>query len=353
MMQKDLLFFFGRPFGPLYGAAMSLRELFYQNGIFCSYRLPVPVISVGNLTMGGTGKTPMVAMLAKTLRQWGYRPAIISRGYGGLATGDANLVSEGNGPLLSVEEAGDEPFLLAVTLDGVPILTGKKRIIPAQKALDDYQADLLILDDGFQHMAIRRDINIVLFNSTTLAGNSRIFPAGDLREPIQSLHRADVFVVSGVTRASEARARAFAQLLQQKFPAIPVYLSGVLPATLYDSEGQPVAKECLPGPVVAFTGIAEPQRFFDSLEQYGISPAVTRSFKDHVAYGDKKISEIQGLIERRQARCLVTTLKDQVKLRAHRWNVPLYYLDNETEPSAPLLEYIRQKLTACKVLENN
>ncbi len=346
MMQKDLLFSLGRPFGPLYGAAMSLRELFYHYNVFRSHRLPVPVISVGNLTMGGTGKTPMVSMLAKTLRDWGYHPAIISRGYRGTASGKANTISKGMGPLLSVKEAGDEPFLLATTLEDVVILTGKKRIFPAQKAVMDYQADILILDDGFQHMAIRRDINIVLFNSTTLAGNSRIFPAGDLREPIKSLRRADIFVLTGVNDETLARATAFAKLLESKFPAIPVYYVKNFPPRLYDYKGQMISPGQVVGPVVAFSGIAEPQRFFHSLKQQSISLAATKTFGDHVNYEEKELYEIRQMITKVQAGSLITTLKDQVKLKDKSWDIPLYYLDNETEPAASLLENIKEKLHA-------
>lgn len=344
MNRRELLYFFGRPFAPLYGATMVMRELLYAQKVFRSFSFPVPVISVGNLTMGGTGKTPMVAMLASQLLAMGYRPAIISRGYGGTASAQVNVVSTGKEIVLSAREAGDEPYLLASSLPGVPILTGKERVFPARRAIIDHGANLLLLDDGFQHMAVQRDINIVLFSAATLAGNSRVFPGGDLREPVKALNRADIFVLTGVTENTSARASAFQALLEKRFPHIPVCQTGYSPPALCNRKGDRVDDSCRNGKAVAFSGIANPERFHATLDALGITPESNHSFRDHIDYGRSEILRIRKMITDCQPDYLVTTLKDLVKLKSVDFEVPLYYLSNETEPAAPLLDLIRFRL---------
>ena len=163
-MTRDFYYSLGRPFSPLYSAAMRLREKLYQKNIFKSTAFDVPVISVGNLTLGGTGKTPMVQFLARLLLDNGFRPAIISRGYGGATKERINIVSDGKEIFLDASYVGDEPRMLAESLPGVPVLTGIVRKLPAAEAVR-MGANVLLLDDGFQHMAIRRDLDIVLFNT--------------------------------------------------------------------------------------------------------------------------------------------------------------------------------------------
>ena len=201
MLKKlRVLFFFGRPFGPLYGLVMRFREKLYSFGFLQQKSFSVPVISIGNLVLGGTGKTPTVCYLAKFLVQQGYHPAIISRGYGGNAKLKVNVVSDGQTIFLSPDLAGDEPFMLAEALPGVPVLTGKRRIAPCLCAIKDYNADVLILDDGFQHLAVKRNVDIVLFDGTGLVGNTRIFPGGPLREGLSALNRCNALMITGINQ---------------------------------------------------------------------------------------------------------------------------------------------------------
>mgnify|MGYP002662447933 FL=1 len=167
MNTEEFYYALGRPFAPLYGAIMRLREICYRRGVCTTHQLPVPVLSVGNLTVGGTGKTPMVQHLARLLQDNGFRPAVISRGYAGRAQGRVNLVSDGSRLLLDADLAGDEPRFLAETLPGVPVLTGIVRRLPAREAVA-LGADVLLLDDGFQHMQLARDINLALVSYTHL-----------------------------------------------------------------------------------------------------------------------------------------------------------------------------------------
>ena len=168
---RNFLFLLGLPFSPFYSAVMVFRSFLYRKGFFKSHRLPVPVVSVGNLTMGGTGKTPLVMYLANSFKGMDRKPAIVSRGYGGSANGPVNVVSDGRKVLLGPDAAGDEPRLLAESLPGVPVLTGPKRAAVGRFAVERFQPDILILDDGFQHMSVCRDLDIVLINGRSLLGD--------------------------------------------------------------------------------------------------------------------------------------------------------------------------------------
>lgn len=214
---------------------MKARETMYLKGLKRRYQLPVPVISVGNLTMGGTGKTPVVAYLASLLLEKGFKPAVISRGYGGAAMNKVNVVSDGKAIFLDAAAAGDEPCFLAKSLPGVPILTGIVRILPCRHAIEHLGCDILLLDDGFQHLSVRRDLDLVLFSGAKLAGNSRVFPGGDLREPVSALNRCHGFLLTGITETNRERCTQFSALLQQRFPEKPVFLSSYQPVAATES----------------------------------------------------------------------------------------------------------------------
>jgi tetraacyldisaccharide 4'-kinase len=327
METTQFYFALGRPFAPLYSAVMRLRETCYRQGFFKSHRLNVPVISVGNLTLGGTGKTPMVHYLARLLQANGLRPAVISRGYGGAAKGKVNLVSNGAELLLDAESAGDEPRFLAETLPGIPVLTGIVRRLPAQRAIE-MGADVLLLDDGFQHMQIVRAVNLVLFSTDRLAGNSRVFPGGDLREPVAALNRATGFVLTGVHEVNKERAEQFANLLQDKFPQIPVALTGYqIEAPVQLSEGGMIETVDVDlvtkGRCFGFCGIAHPQSFLSILERYRLDLAGFYPLRDHQRYSSAVIGEILAKAHHAGADFLVTTEKDLVKLARYAADLPL------------------------------
>ncbi len=344
----------GRPFSPIYSLAMRMREKMYTRGILQSYTLSVPVISVGNLTLGGSGKTPMVQYLARELRNCGYHPAIISRGYGGKARGKVNVVADGKTLLLSAEEAGDEPRLLAETLPGVPVLTGIVRRLPAQAAID-MGADILLLDDGFQHLQIRRDINLVLFNTDRLAGNSRVFPGGDLREPTAALARATHFVMTGVREDNQDRANRFGELLQTRVPGIPVSQVGygVAGVVQLNRAGllEPVVNNPLQqGDWFGFAGIAHPQSFRRTLETDGVPLADFHAFDDHQHYTPAVLHNLMERATKAGALGLLTTEKDLVKLSPARGELtlPLYGLRMEVKAGSSFIESIIAALASEK-----
>ncbi|OQX08474.1 MAG: tetraacyldisaccharide 4'-kinase [Desulfobulbaceae bacterium A2] len=344
-----LLFALGRPLSPLYGALMQLRAGLYARNVLTRHRLPVPVISIGNLTLGGSGKTPLVHFLARELRQRGWHPAVISRGYGGKATGRINVVSDGSKLLLDAEIAGDEPRMLAELLPAVPVLTGVVRRLPALHAVQHYGADILLLDDGFQHLALQRDLDLVLFNADTLAGNSRVFPGGVLREPVKALRRCHAFVLTGVTDANRERATRFAALLQQRFPGRPAFLleRGETQLLRRDTDGElrTVALQALrQTPAYAFCGIARPESFSRSLQALGLSPLDLRSLADHQRYDEQLWRQLQQQATACGARALITTLKDFVKVRHRASAIPLYVLSQELREQPDFFHFVQQRL---------
>ena len=327
MKTTALYFALGRPLSPLYSVAMRLREAGYRRGIFATHRLDAPVISVGNLTMGGTGKTPMVQYLARFLQASGLHPAVISRGYGGTAKEKVNLVSDGNRLLLNARTAGDEPRFLAETLPGIPVLTGIVRRLPAQAALE-MGADVLLLDDGFQHLQIARDVNLVLFGADRLAGNSRVFPGGELREPVAALHRATGFVLTGVHAGNKERAEQFATLLKEKFPRIPVALTGyrVERPVRLSTQGSIETVDIdlvARGRCLGFCGIAHPHLVRSTMERHGLNLAGFYPLDDHQHYSSTGIEKIMARAHQAGADFLVTTEKDLVKLAGFAAQLPL------------------------------
>lgn len=327
---KQLGFMLGRPLAPLYSLAMAGRARCYQRGIFASQSMSVPVISVGNLLMGGTGKTPLVQYLARLLQKNGWKPAIISRGYGGRAKGPVNIVADGQHILLDAVQAGDEPRFLAGTLPGVPVLTGVVRYLPAKEAVA-MGADVLILDDGFQHLAVQRDVNLVLFNADRLAGNSRVFPGGDLREPISALNRATAFVLTAVDEKNQQRAERFASLLNDKFPGRPVYLASYVADSFLalgadgatESVTMEDTRQRLDGTAFAFCGIAGPDSFFRTLAALPLSLAGSHAFGDHHAYTSRHIQQLCDKAQACGATALITTEKDMVKMHRLGAGLPL------------------------------
>ncbi|WP_136806377.1 tetraacyldisaccharide 4'-kinase [Desulfosediminicola flagellatus] len=340
MKPLDAFFLAGRLVSPLYSFVMRIRSAMYQAKLLRVEYLPVPVISVGNLTMGGTGKTPTVRLIAELLLENGFSPAIISRGYGGTAKSPVNIVSDRNTVHLSPEEAGDEPFMLASTLEGIPVLTGKKRIFPCRYAVENLNCNLIILDDGFQHMSVHRDVDIVLFNGTSLAGNGRVFPGGELREPYNALKRAHLFMITGVTDQNAFAVDEFTTFLKKDYPGVPVCISNNIVAGIFDKNGKSIT-EFGSHTYFTFSGIAHPERFLHSMQQYNISVSGNVTFNDHATYTQEALNTLVGRAKESSASAILTTEKDIVKIREYDIDFPLHYLKISASAASSFYEFLQ------------
>ncbi|HEX9022537.1 MAG TPA: tetraacyldisaccharide 4'-kinase [Geobacteraceae bacterium] len=326
------------PLSLSYAAALKLRAGAYRAGIFRSYRLPRPVVAVGNLTVGGTGKTPMTAYLARWFMERGKRVAILSRGYGGSLEGETRIVSDGRAILLTPDEAGDEPYLLASSLPGVMAVIGPDRYRAGCLALEQLEPDIFILDDGFQHLRLERDLNILLLDCGRPFGNGRTVPAGELREPVAAAGRADLIIFT--------RCSGEGPSLSPDKPWCATFhrLTGAV--SVAGGETRPFAEmEGLKG--LAFAGIAEPAYFFASLAREGLRLVTSRAFPDHCRYGEEEIAILCRLREECRADYLITTQKDAVKLTPHLEKLgPVYAagLELELADAGPLTSALEKLL---------
>jgi tetraacyldisaccharide 4'-kinase len=288
----------------IYGSIGLLRSFLYRFHILSSYQAEVPVISVGNLSSGGTGKTPIVDYLARHLLSIGKKTAVVSRGYGREDTGQSYLVSSGNGPLISPGLAGDEPFLLARRNPSLIVIVAANRKEGIASAVKDHGAEVVILDDGFQHLAARRDLNIVLLDSEFPLGSGRVLPAGTLREFPSALKRGDLFIMTRMEKGTSASIELPGEVLscRHKISTTVISLDGESDAinALTSRRGG------------AFAGIAAPQKFFADLEEAGLNIEKTAIFQDHVNYGTMEKKQLVEL--GRDMDYLITTEKDAVKL---------------------------------------
>lgn len=340
----DALFCLGRPLGPVYSASMQVRAWLYRRGVLPSSKMQVPVISVGNLTMGGSGKTPVVQMLAKYLLQEGFRPAVVSRGYGGSARQPVNIVSDGRTLLLDPHASGDEPYMLAASVPGLVVLTGVRRALPCRYACEELHCDIILLDDGFQHLAVTRTLDIVLFNSATLLGNGRVFPAGEMREPFLALARADIFLLTGLTPETSNQADSFITQLQKRFPSTPAFTAENVVSGVFGANGRLTDDALASQSFYAFSGIAHPQRFTAILHQQGLKVHGHHALRDHADYTRKTVDLLLKKAAASGASALITTHKDWVKLQHYSFNLPLCYLAIEASPSPGFLSGLHDHL---------
>jgi tetraacyldisaccharide 4'-kinase len=310
---------------------MCKRAAWYKSGVMASVVLPVPVISVGNLSMGGTGKTPMVMHVAGALQKAGYRPVIVSRGYGGRARQAVNLVSNGKELLLAVEMAGDEPRLMAESLPGVPVVTGIKRAVVAEYAISQLGAEVIVLDDGFQHLALQRDLDLVLFKAPDFLGSCRVFPGGELREPVSALDRAHAFVITGVSSSNLQETEDFKKFLAGKFPGKPVFEASYRLKAMVDRQGNQHAVEDIGERIYGFCGLADPGGFLRTISEQGISPAGFSVFTDHHPYTEVDLAALVEAAGKYECEALLTTEKDMVKLRGIPCELPVYAFRVELE----------------------
>ena len=323
-----------------YRGAVAARNRLYDGGLLKQEKLSRPVISVGNLTVGGTGKTPTVILLAALLKEHGYRPAVLSRGYGGHAKASVNVVSDGNRVLLGWREAGDEPVMIAGALPGIPVLTGPKRSLTGKAAVERFGADILILDDAFQHRSLFRDIDIVLMDAARPLGNGFLLPRGPLREPPQALHRAGILLRTGDADHEEPL---------REVPSLPSFRGIHRPRELVEAAtGRVSPPTALKGQkVLAFAGIGSPEVFRRGLTALGAEVVSFRTFSDHHPYDRSDIEALRRLATENGVARIVTTEKDGVRLADFpdfQSEISLLRIGMEITPAGPFAELIFPRL---------
>lgn len=291
--------------------------------------------------MGGTGKSPFVLFLANLLSANGHTCSVISRGYKGKADKKTNIVSNKDTILLSPEDSGDEPGMIARKLPGTPVLTGRKRVFPCRYAEQVFESDFLILDDGFQHLSVNRDLDIVLFNSNTLEKLPHVFPAGILRENLKALHRADILIFTNYLPSNSVWVKRFESLLHTKNIFKTTFCIPNPELSIQQIQGP----DLFPSSFLAFSGIANPDRFHFSLEKAGIKPADTYVLNDHHQYTQKDIDSIESICRSKNIDGIITTAKDLVKIEKFSFSLPLYCADLLLTVPADLSSYLHSWIT--------
>jgi tetraacyldisaccharide 4'-kinase len=331
----------------IFGGAVSLRLWLYQNRFIHDHHLGVPVIAIGNLTVGGTGKTPVVELVAKTLRDKGRSVAVLSRGYKSKKDKKPSIlkrlaylfqlderppelpprvVSDGKTVLLESDMAGDEPRMLAMNLHGVPVVVDKNRVKAGKYAIDSFKSDVLVLDDGMQYIKLKHRLDIVLVDRTAPFGNEYMLPRGTLREPARHLKRASYIFI---TKSDETPNTALIQRLRKYNKVAEIVECRHRPEyfqNLHTSERLPITavkgKFC-----AALSGIAVPESFENGLRNLGAQVEVTGRFPDHHRFEAKDIQPFLDRCERRDVEMIVTTEKDMVRFpKLTPGDIPIYFM---------------------------
>ena len=316
------------PLSAIYSVVTRARISGYKRGWFSVSKLSAPVISVGNLTTGGTGKTPLVEWVCKVVaRETGKRVCVLTRGYGRANPQSQVAVSDGNKLLASEREAGDEPYLLAQNLNGIAaVVSNPDRLAAGQWAIKNLGSEVFMLDDGFQHLRLARDLDIVTIDATNPWGGGTLLPYGRLREPRASLSRADCIVV---TRTEQVQDRvSLTESVQRLAGAVPVFTSRMMTSGIRIINGENVNNESLlTQPIAAFCGVGNPESFFNKLRQEGYTTVFTRAFADHHDYSQADLNQLIKEAKDHGASGLITTAKDALKLAALELDLSCYVLE--------------------------
>lgn len=325
----------------IYTVVIRVRVFFYRHGIFRTKSLGCLVISVGNITVGGTGKTPVVEMIAKQLINGGRKVAILSRGYKRQEVRNKKqkgiekfpkVVSDGRNILLDIETSGDEPYMLAKEVPQAVVLVDKNRVKAAKYAIKKFGIDTVILDDGYQYLKLNRQVNIVLIDCTNPFGRHRLLPRGILREPVHNLNRANVFFLTKTKGMDLYALKKKLSIINPKAEIIetahmPRYLNDVYTGTKRDLNWLAGKR------ISCVSGIASPDGFEKVLNELGAVLVSCHRFPDHHLFKGTEINEIIACAQLQKAQALITTEKDAVrfpKISTPR-EFPLYYLRVEIE----------------------
>ncbi|MDR2432525.1 MAG: tetraacyldisaccharide 4'-kinase [Puniceicoccales bacterium] len=334
------------PLSFLFTLIVKLRHLLYAKRIFTSDVLGCPVIVVGNLTVGGTGKTPVVEKIARELHERGRKVAILSRGYKSKSEPKwrtfvrwmthrdeppPKVVSNGKSVLLDSEVAGDEPFMLAKNLPGVAVIVDKDRVKAGHYAINKFGVDIIILDDGFQYFPLRGHVNLLLIDKTNPFGNKYLLPRGILREPISQIKRASYVLLTKSNNVFNDSIMDMIKLYNPNAKIIECAHFSRSLSTIHDSEVKPI--NVIEGEkIMVFSGIASPDGFESFLLQNGAEIVYKKRFVDHHRFSKNELENIFNIACTREARLAITTEKDAVRIpKDFAFPIPSYFLKMDIE----------------------
>lgn len=319
----------------LYSTLMRMRNACFDVGVLTSRSLPIPTISVGNITVGGTGKTPMVTKIAEMLIAMGERPCILTRGYGRKDVSKRVLVSDGASVLADARTGGDEPFEIATRLDGkVVIVADRNRLAAGEWAIDEFGATVAILDDGFQHRRVKRDLDIVCVDATDPFGNGKTLPTGKLREPLSSLKRADLLILTRSNLIDTSNLEKIKETVRIHSSNTETMLSENRTATVTcidefskrrDNRTEFTDFRMKSG--FLFCALGNPQSFLSQMKGDGLDIVGCRFLRDHSTYDDATITAIENEARDSGAAYLITTPKDAVKLVDAALSLPCFVVE--------------------------
>jgi tetraacyldisaccharide 4'-kinase len=321
------------PLSAIYGAVTRARLAAYRLGLLSVSRLAAPVVSVGNITTGGTGKTPLVEWVCRTIDavahegvREGKKVCVLTRGYGRMNPKTHVVVSNGTELRASQLKAGDEPYLLASNLLGVAaVISNPNRVAAGDWAMEKFHSEIFVLDDAFQHLRLFRDLDIVTIDATNPWGGG-LLPRGRLREPLGGLSRADCVVITRTEQVEDID--SIREVVQRIAGEVPVLPSRMLTAGFRRLDGEPIdIADLLAQPVGAFCGVGNPASFFTHLRREGYQLEFTRTFPDHHNYKQSELDTLVGDAKARGAKSLLTTAKDATKLRSFNLGIPCCVLE--------------------------
>ena len=339
------------PLSVLYSAIVRTRLAAYSSGFLSPTTLDVPVISVGNLTVGGTGKTPLVEKICRLVFAENRQVCVLTRGYKRNQPNKRVLVSDSKSVLSNEEDAGDEAFLLAQNLLGMSaVISDADRAAAGNWAIENLGIDCFVLDDGFQHLQLTRDLNVLVIDATDPWGGNELLPAGKLREPLSGAARADCFVLTRTEANPDVG--SITQRLQQLAPGKPILSSRIKMKQLRQLTNS--GSFDLSSPVAAFCGVGNPDSFFRMLQRAAHQVVLTKAFTDHHRYTQSEIDTLITAARNRGATQLITTAKDAVKLDSLEFSLSCHVLDIEIElqQEEQLLTLIRRILKPNKSVTN-
>jgi tetraacyldisaccharide 4'-kinase len=330
------------PASVFYGIGSYIRTAGYSFGALERTKLSVPVISVGNLSTGGTGKTPVTIDLARRLVASGHKVAVLSRGYKRLSKAPHVVVSDGKQLLASCNDAGDEPYLIAQSVPQAIVIVGASRSHSGQLAINEFGADIVLLDDGFQHIKLRRDGDIVLIDYSDDLEQAALLPAGRLREPLSSLGRASSIVISKVPVGCKTeQISRMTETIRRYNRTADISYCQFKPGSSHNLRGLRV---------LAFCGIAKPKPFLDSLHQLGANVIKEQTFADHYWYTPQDLAQLDAQAHKAKADFLVTTEKDLVRFAgAHQMQCPVATIRQETDWLGDLPRAVEQYLATPRI----